>query len=143
MHRVTRKAGCRVRIATAVATIALAVMSCDDGTGISSINGPWTLRTVNGAPLPYPVAANGTTTAELLDDVITLYVGGTWSQSMRERTTTGGQVSTSTRTLAGSYSTFGTSITLTASDGTKARIATVQGDAMTIVEPGLTMVYRK
>ena len=134
----------RIRMVGAVATMVLATARCGgDSTGISSINGPWTLRTVNGAPLPYTMSGGSGGTTELVEDVLTLNVGGTWSETKRVRTSAGGQITTETRNSAGSYSTFGTSITFTAATGGASRLATFADDALTFVETGATSVYRQ
>ena len=115
----------------------------EEATGVSSINGAWTLRTVNGAPLPHTMSSGSGGTTELVEDVLTLYVGGTWSGVTRVRTSSGGQVTTEPRTSAGSYTTFGTSLTFTNGEDRSTRLATFADDALTFVEAGKTSVYRK
>ncbi len=46
-------------------------------TGSSTVTGEYVLRTVNGAPLPFTLPGTGTVKTELLDNVITLYMGQT------------------------------------------------------------------
>ena len=134
----------RLRMVAAVLMAVLATVRCGDtSTGISTINGPWTLHSVNGAPLPYRTSNGSGGTTELLDDVLTLYVGGTWAESARVRTSAGGQVSTETRGSAGSYPTFGTSITFTNAANQSTRLATFANDELTFIETGMTAVYRK
>jgi hypothetical protein len=124
--------------------VALSVGCLGDGmTGSSTVTGAYTLRTVNGAPLPYTIVGSGTAKTEIIDDVITLYEGGTYAESGHSRTTVSGQVANESNTEAGSYSLFGTSVTLRSSDGGRTRMPTIDGNTMTVVESGMTSVFTK
>jgi hypothetical protein len=115
----------------------------DGMTGSSTVTGAYTLRTVNGSPLPYTIVGSGTARTEIIDDVITLYEGGTYAESGHSRTTLNGQVANASNTETGSYSLFGTSVTLRSSDGGRTRMPTIDGNTMTIVESGMTAVFTK
>jgi hypothetical protein len=115
----------------------------DGMTGSSTVTGAYTLRTVNGSPLPYTIAGSGTARTEIIDDVITLYEGGTYAESGHSRTTLNGQVANASNIETGSYSLFGTSVTLRSSDGGRTRMPTIDGNTMTIVESGMTAVFTK
>lgn len=116
----------------------------NDGlTGSTTINGKYTLRTVNGSALPYTIAGSGTNKTEILDDAITLYEGFTYSRSAHSRVTVNGTASDVTTSDAGSYSIFGTSVTLTSGTGGAATLALISGNSMTISTAGTTYAFRK
>lgn len=134
----------RMRMAAVVAIAAICAGCGGDGmTGSSTVTGAYTLRTVNGAPLPYTQSSSGTTKTEILDNTISLHQGGTYSEEAHTRTTSGTQVTTQTITEAGSYSFFGNSITLQSGSSSHSRLLTVEGNTMTHVEAGVAFVYRK
>jgi hypothetical protein len=110
--------------------------------GPGTVNGTYVLRTVNGSQLPYTMTANGTTT-EILDGAMTLYQGGTYAESGHSRRTVNGETTNVTHEEAGSYALYGTSVSFTSANGARTRIATVSGATMTIVEPGMSAVFRK
>ncbi|MDB4915535.1 MAG: hypothetical protein JWM95_3179 [Gemmatimonadetes bacterium] len=112
-------------------------------TGSSTVNGAYTLRTINGSPLPYTTAGSGTNKTETLDDVLTLYQGSTYAESGHVRKTVNGQVTTTNNTETGSYTLVGTSITLRSSDGTLGRIAMINANTMTFITDGVTSVFMK
>lgn len=119
-------------------------MACfGDVTGSSTVNGAYTLRTINGEALPFTIAGSGADRTEIVDDVITLYRGGTFAQSGHSRVTVGGQVSNETSTATGIYLLLGTSVTLRANGGAPDVVAMVDGNTMTIVESGRTSAYTK
>ena len=116
----------------------------NDGlTGSTTVNGTYTLRTVNGSALPYTVSGSGTNKTEVIDDTITLYEGFTYSRSAHSRVTVNGQASDVTTADAGSYGIFGTSITLTPGNGGTATLVLVSGNTMTLSTTGYVYVFRK
>jgi hypothetical protein len=132
-----------VRRALLLLVTVLAAGCFGDGlTGSSTINGKYTLRTINGSPLPYTIAGAGTDKTEILDDAITLFQGGTYSESAHSLVTTNGQTSPVTRAETGSYTIFGTSVTLNGNSGGQT-LTTISGNSMTIMQAGLTFVFSK
>lgn len=132
------------RSAIALAVALGAACGSTEPVGGASTTGAYTLRTVNGASLPYAsVAATGTKT-EVLDAVLNMYQGGTYAETGHVRTTTsGGQVTTTATTETGTFSILGTSITFRTSDGVRQRLATGDGVHITFVENGVTRIYAK
>ena len=110
--------------------------------GNPTVNGTYVLQTVNGSGLPYTVT-EGETTTTVLDGALTLFQGGTYSESGRSRQATSGQVTDHSLSEAGSYELFGTSITFRRADGRRTRLATLNNKTLTIVESAMTTVYRK
>ena len=134
----------RARLLCTVVMGAIVASSCDDGVvGSSTVTGSYTLRTVNGAALPYTQSQSGTSKSEIVDDVITLFQGGTYAQTAHMRTTTNGAAVTSTVESAGSYQLLGTSITLLTGDRLTQRIGQIHANTMTFVENQVTSEYRK
>lgn len=124
--------------------VACSVACNNDGlTGSTTVNGKYTLRTVNGSALPYTISGSGANKTEILDDAITLYEGFTYSRSAHSRVTVNGTASDVTTSDAGSYSIFGTSVTLTSGTGGPTTLALVSGNSMTVTTAGLTYVFRK
>ena len=125
------------------AIAALVVAGCDSGvTGVKTINGTWSLRTVNGAALPFTISGTGTNKTEITSDIITLFEGFTYQEVIQKRVTTNGTATTTSVTETGSFSTFGTSVTLQ-SNLPRERRGLIEGNSMTIVENGMVQVYKQ
>ena len=128
---------------TFIAAVAF-LIACDSGvTGVKTITGSWSLRTVNGAALPFTVSGSGANKTEITDDVITLFEGFTYQEVIQQRITTNGTAATTTITETGSFSTFGTSVTLNSNSRIDARRGLIEGNTMTIVENGMVQAYKK
>jgi hypothetical protein len=118
--------------------------ACDSGvTGIATVTGNWTLRTVNDSPLPYTLSGSGANKTEIVDDIIMFFEGSTYSETIHTRVTVNGTESIVTTNETGNYSLFGTSVTLTRNSGALARRGLIEGNTMTIVENGLVQDYKK
>jgi hypothetical protein len=109
--------------------------------GPATVAGTYTLRTMNGSPLPYTLVQLGDDKFEVLSDAITLKDGGTWTGGGSIRVTEGGQTSTTTVTSTGTYSLTGTAITITSLTGSAT--GTVERGTLTVTEEGLLAVYTK
>ena len=109
----------------------------------ATVNGAYTLRTVNAAPLPFTSSGSGANKTELLDDSYTLYEGLTYAELGHVRTTVNGTATTTAFSGAGSYSLFGASVTLRPASGGSERIATYTDNTLTLTESGKLSVYRK
>ena len=106
----------------------------------AGIAGTYSLRTVNGSPLPYTLQQSGTFKLEITSDAYALTDNGTWTEAWSERTTSNGQVTTETFTDAGTYSRSGTAITLV-SPGAGAVSGTVSGGTLTLAAQGFSLVF--
>ena len=124
----------------AATVVSLAVLACfeDYPTQVGTVTGSYSLRTVNGAALPYTPPGS---TTPLVGDTITLYQGGTfvWKTVTRPN----GQATDALATAGGNYGLQATSITFTFPGGSAQRVAQINGNEMTFVEAGVTSVYRK
>lgn len=131
------------RIATMLFIVALTACTADTPIGGSTVTGAYSLRTVNGAPLPYTTAGSGTNKTELVDDTFTLFQGGTYSRVMHTRATVNGTATTTTITDSGPYGLQGTSITFTSNANQTQTLANYTRDAFTVVKSGVTSEYSK
>jgi hypothetical protein len=107
-----------------------------------SVAGVYTLRTMNGAPLPFVLYQSGADMYEILDDAITLNDGGTWSESGHDRTTISGTVTTSNVVEGGTYTVQGTAITLL-SPTSGSITGALSSTSITLTGPGLVGVYTR
>jgi hypothetical protein len=115
----------------------------DYSTGVGTITGAYTLRTINNSPLPYTINVNATTQKEIIDDMITLFSGGSYSRTQHSNTTVSGQTTSETYTESGGYVLLGTSVTLNPTPSGRSTISTIEGRTMTIVEDGITWTFMK
>ena len=124
--------------------LALISTACleDPPTEPSTVNGTYTLRTVNGAPLPFAIPGDADQTT-ILQAALVLYQGGTYSESGSRSRSTNGVVSVIPYTDAGAYQLLGTSVTLVSGINSQTRLAQYRAGRMTIIEAGLTAVYAK
>ena len=117
----------------------LLLASCDRGVvGDPTVFGDYQLRSVNGKSLP--AEANG---VQYLDETISLAEALTYQDFGHTKVVASGV--TQNISEVGSYQfLFGTNVTLQSSDGARTRLAKVKdSNEMTIVENGVTLVFRK
>ena len=118
--------------------------ACSDGiVGSSTVNGMYTLRTLNGSKLPYVVSTSGTSKTEVLGDTIMLYEGFTFAETKHSRTTVNGTSTDAAHTETGSFGITGNSVVLRGNDGGALQYAVVEANVMTFVYNGLTSVFKK
>jgi hypothetical protein len=136
------------RLILALGTLAL--LACGDSTGpVQSLNGTYDLQTVNGASLPVTVSNDGFTREDILADAITVSGGSSTSGSFSEVSTlrdtdlqTGGSSTFQDTPNFGTYFINGTAVTFTFDNGTTAN-GTISGSTFTVVDTGLSLVYRQ
>jgi hypothetical protein len=115
----------------------------DYSTSVGTVTGTYTLRTINGSALPQTITVNATTQKEVIDDMITLFSGGTYSRTQHANTTVSGQTTSETNTESGGYLLLGTSVTLNPSPAGRSTVTTIEGRTMTLVESGITWTFMK
>ena len=115
----------------------------DFSTGVGTVTGTYTLRTINGSALPYTINVDASTQKVIVDDMITLFSGGSYSRTQHANTTVGGQTTSETNTESGAYLLVGTSVTLNPSPTGRSTITTIDGRTMTLVESGITWTFMK
>jgi hypothetical protein len=98
---------------------AAAAIACggDSTTSPESIEGVYTLQTIDGDALPAVVYQDTEGQVEVTAGAITLGPGTKWSISLTARATLAAEVSTNTETLDGTWSRAGSTLTLTSADG--------------------------
>ncbi len=118
-------------------------IGCLGSDPVATLDGTYTLRSANGAALPYTLSQGAGTKVELLDDAYMIYLGMTFSQSGRIRTTVNGQPTTANQTRAGNFALEGHSLKFRSGTGGTERIGNLTGNTLTIIEVGVTYVYNK
>lgn len=132
------------RVAVGCALLLLQACINDIQAGDSTIRGTYTLRTVNGAVLPYTKSVIGATKAELLDDKISLFMGFTLAEEVVIRTTEHGVATTQTIATTGTYALgFNNSVVLRSNSGGSRTVLIDNGNTMTITESGIPYVWKK
>ena len=121
--------------------VSLACMN-DEVVGSTTLTGAYVLRTVNASAPPVTIAGSGDNKTEVLDDVITLFEGGSYAENGHTRVTVNGEVIAGVISESGRYSPLSTSISLTSTTG-QIRVATSDGKSLKIVEAGITWFYSK
>lgn len=105
---------------------------------LASLAGTWNLQTVNGSPLPFTIASNGTAKTEILSQVATVGSNGTFTEVTQTRTTISGQISVMTLPSSGTISLSGTLVTITVS-GSGTSTGTLNSNTMlTVNDPTVT-----
>lgn len=132
-----------VRALLALAMLFSVACFDDYSTGVGTVTGAYTLRTINGAALPYTYNVDATTQKEIIDDIITLFSGGSYSRVQHATITVAGQTTGQTNTEGGAYVLLGTSVTLNPSPSGRSTVTTIEGKTMTLVESGITWSFMK
>jgi hypothetical protein len=105
-----------------------------------SIVGIWTLKTVNGAPLPFTIAQVGSDKTEATSDQLTV-TATRFTEVTQLRTTFNGQVTTSSETDTGTYVVSGANAAFKFDSDGSAGVGTIGIATLTIVQAGITLVY--
>ncbi len=75
---------------------------------VGNLAGTYSLKTVNGAPLPFTFNPNDTTTVNIDTDVLTLAENGAWGETINYRQTVGSAATTNeSSTLTGVWTISG------------------------------------
>jgi hypothetical protein len=109
----------------------------------TSAVGDWTLKSVNGHPLPFTIGEQGQYKSELVSVALHVDPNGSFVFTPRDRESMGGQVSEKSNPDPGTYVLTGTLLALRfASDG-KTYTATMNGNTLTLVQRGGTYVFTR
>ena len=107
----------------------------------TTVSGTYTLRTVNGIPLPFTVLQSDSLKFEIIGDAFTLKDDKTWSEAGMTRTTDAGQVSTDAIADSGTYVLRGSTVTLISANGSTD--GTLSGGKLTLVNDAVVAIYQK
>jgi hypothetical protein len=118
-------------------------IGCSDTTApAGSVAGVWTLKTVNGFPVPFAAPQGGADTIELTSDVITANASGTFTQLTVMKRTTSGVVTIDSIPDAGNYAISGNVVTFDFSSSSPTGQGVLVGDTLTVTTD-ITLVYRR
>ena len=135
------------RIAAVLAAGLLVVAGCSDSSGPSGegdINGTYTLRTVNGQNLPFPVLVVGTTyRLEVTSGSLTISGNGSYSSQISLRETEGANVVTETQGTTGTWTRTNNAISFRDNEDGTTLSGSISQNTITFVEDGASLVFRK
>lgn len=136
------------RLAATILLLAAATLpACGDSTGpglgLGTPTGTYTLRTINGSALPFTVDDGAGTVVVILSDAFALQDGGRFTETFSLRVTENGTTTTETNTNAGAWTLAGTAVRLTFDVDGLSVSGTLSGGVLTIVDEGLSLVYRR
>lgn len=130
------------------ATVIAVAAACGGGDGnggiteVASVAGTYSLKTVNGAPLPFVFLDESGYKLEITASGYTLSSAGTFSVTATFRETENGVVTTATETSTGTYSVNGSTVTFIDTDG-ETLAGTISGNTLQFSEDGVTAVYMR
>lgn len=127
-----------------LALAAMSLLACGEaiGTGASRAVGAWNLITVDGDPPPFTIEESAGYRLEVISDRFVAHSNGSWTDDLTLRETINGIATTTTESDVGAWAQSGSTVTITASDGT---VSTVQisGDTITFVSDGSVFLYAR
>ena len=124
------------------------VVACGSDSTVSpnptpaSLAGTWALQNINGALLPFTLSQTDTSKTELLSDVVTAVVAGTYTEVAQLRTTVKGQATLASGSDAGTYTLVGNALTFRSVDGSTIT-GTLNNTSFTIAAGGVAFEYKK
>jgi Lipocalin-like domain len=125
----------------------LTLGGCGDSTGPGGVAGTYSLRSINGDPLPAVIAEGTGFREEATAGFIRLNSGGTFTASNTSRITIGGSTNEVTLNISGTYTRSGDEITLTFDNpdgpGMSEVIVEWDGDRLTLFDFGDIWVYER
>lgn len=110
---------------------------------LASVAGRYSLKTVNGAPLPFLIGQSGTSKSEVLADVLALSANGTFLQTSTIRNTVDGVATTSSSTEPGTFTLAGATATFVFDVDGSFGTGTIVERALTISGNGFVTIYTK
>lgn len=131
--------------ATLAIVVAAISVSCFSGgvTGSATVNGTYTLQSVNGSALPYAVPGSAAK-LEIMGDVVNLYEGFTYAVSGQTRSMVGGQMTVQPTTENGTFSLQANAIFFRNVIGSVPLLpGTIDANKMTVLRGDLIYVYNK
>jgi hypothetical protein len=131
------------RLAIASLFAALACGSDSTSPDGGSVAGAYTLRTVNGANLPFTILQFGSDRTEIISETVVLTEAGRFTQTGTLRVTTSGIANTVPYSDAGSYTLNGTAGTFTFDSDGSSGTGTIVDGTITVAYAGNSFVYRK
>ena len=123
--------------------LALFVAACSDSSGPddAEVEGTFTLRTINGAVLPFTLEETSAGKVEVMSDFYTLNDDGTYDSTIDFRLTEAGEVTLDSANESGTYSVRGSRVTFTPSVDPSGYTATYADGKLTFTSENVTAVY--
>lgn len=135
------------RLIALLLTVGLVGCGSDATSPSASIAGTWSLKTVNGAALPFVILASGTDKEEIVSDVFTLTANGAshgaFTQLSTYRLTQNGQVTSQSIPDAGTYTLNGSAVTLQFTSDGSSVTGSWSGNTITVGQSGVVGVYQR
>jgi hypothetical protein len=131
----------RLFAALALATLAACGSDSSVNPNNDAVEGVYSLRTVNGQPLPFTVQGNGITIV-LTSDVMTVAKDGSWTETVAYRQTVDGQTTNEADADAGSWTRVGDTMTFTSSANGNFQGSYANG-TVTFNDPGFVAVFKR
>jgi len=121
----------------------LGILGCAGASHLDSPSGSWTLTSVNGQPLPFPLSNAGTTQSELVSSVVVFDGRGRAITTTTARVIINGQPTTERQVDTSSYSVSGNSLSITHRNATTRM--TLDGARMSGANPqnGFLLVFTR
>ena len=131
----------RLFAALALATLAACGSDSSVNPNNDAVEGVYSLRTVNGQPLPFTVQGNGITIV-LTSDVMTVAKDGSWTETVAYRQTIDAQTTNEADADAGSWTRVGDTMTFTSSANGNFQGSYANG-TVTFNDPGFVAVFKR
>ena len=129
-----------------LAILALATLAaCSDSStnpNSDAIEGTYSLRTINGSPLPF-IFQDGTSSITLKTDVITIASNGSWTEQLTYTETSNGQSSNGTGGDGGTWVRAGNAVNLNSNLGTSGWAFTYNNGSLTANQSGFVVVFAR
>jgi hypothetical protein len=133
----------RLVLLLALATLGACGSDASTGPDAEPIEGTYSLRTLNGATLPFTIQS-GPSSLTLTSDVITLAGNGSWTESITYRQIINGQTTNGTESDGGAWVRAGSNVTLQSSvNGGTAYSGTFGNGSLTFTDGGVVVVFSR
>jgi hypothetical protein len=134
-----------MRFVASLLALTLAAGCGSDGpTANASVEGTWSLLTVNSAPLPFNVGTlpDGST-LEITGQTLALSSGKYTATTAFRSTSAAGQTATGTDGDNGTYTQTGATVTFTSTLDNSIATAILSGNRLTASDGGITLIFGK
>ena len=121
---------------------AAVTLACGEPTSPLDLVGTYSLQSVNAMPLPFVLAHVGSTKVEVLDDLLMLASSSNYSSVGHKRYTTNGVVTEVAPVDAGTFTRRGAALMMQSLLVGRWE-GTVDGNTLTLVQSGYTLVYKR
>ena len=135
----------RLMMRLLVVGLAMFVLACSDDDVsplASTTTGAYSLRTVNGATLPYTILSGPLAGTVMVEETLNLFHGGTFAGVRRTRSAANAPIQTVNTTGTWTVG-LGNTLNFRINESGAIRVAVGDGMVLTITEEGTSMFYSK